>query len=121
MKKIALFAGILFLAAAIAFAEEKSEKELVEVKIQTTAECNKCKERIEEAMNELDGVHEPNLDVPSKVLTVKYDPEEIELDEIKEKVSRTGYDADEVKADPRAYKRLPECCKIGGHKKHHTD
>lgn len=121
MKKITLIIGIIFLVAATAFAEEKPEKKLVEVEIKTTAECKMCKERIEDAMNELGGVHEPNLDVPSKVLTVKYDPEEIGLDEIKEKISREGYDADEVKADPRAYKRLPECCKIGGHKKHNTD
>ena len=36
-------------------------------------------------------------------------------EEIKEAISKLGYDADEVKADSAAYNKLPSCCKVGAH------
>ena len=52
-----------------------------------------------------------NLDVPSKVLTVTYNPTKITPEAIRTDVQKTGYDADQAKADARSYERLPECCK----------
>ena len=34
-----------------------------------------------------------------------------EIQEIKEGISKLGYDADEIKADPEAYENLDGCCK----------
>lgn len=83
-------------------------------KIQTTAECDKCKKTIEKAINRLDGIKSSNLDVESRVFTVKFKSDEISLEKIKSIINKTGYDADETKADSKAYDRLPDCCKVGG-------
>lgn len=84
------------------------------ITIQTNAECGMCKERIEGELNYVKGIVYAELDVASKELTIKYKPQKITPDEIREKVSKIGYDADQVKADPNAQQNLPKCCQPGG-------
>ncbi len=85
--------------------------------IQTNAECGMCKDRIEGELNYVKGIRFAELDVASKELTLKYNSEQISLDEIRKKVTEIGYDADGLKADPKAQTELPACCQPGGMKK----
>lgn len=103
-------ACVFMLITGISWGQKKSEQ----IVIQTTAECGECKERIENKLNYTAGVQFAELDVPSKKLTVKYKTKKIKREEILKIVSELGYDADEVKADKKAYEALPECCKVGG-------
>ncbi|MBU2020633.1 MAG: cation transporter [Bacteroidetes bacterium] len=107
--KVIISVMFLFFAMTV-FGQKGTE----EIKIKTTAECNSCKERIEGKLNYTKGIRFAELDVPTKVLTVSYSPSKISLKEIKELVAGIGYDADEVKAEKKAYNALPECCKVGG-------
>jgi hypothetical protein len=66
-------------------------------------------------LNYTKGVKFAELDVPSRKVTVKFIPSQISLDDIRNKISDLGYDADGVKANHGAYEKLPACCKIGGH------
>ena len=91
-----------------------SAQSVNEVKIKTSAECGSCKERLEGKLNYTAGIKFAELDVPSKVLTVKFSEKKISLDEIRKIISALGYDADEVKANPEALNKLPACCKPGG-------
>ncbi len=95
---------------------QNSEKKINTVEIQTTAECGDCKERLENMLNYTKGVKFAELDLDSKKVTVKFDTSKISLNEIKTKISELGYDADDLKADEKAYKELPECCKVNGMK-----
>ncbi len=110
MKKIIVLA--LVILSNIAFAQTKKT---AEIKIQTSAECDMCKKRIESGMAYEKGIKFTKLDVPSKVLTVKYNTDKTSPEKIKQEISKLGYDADEVKADSIAYAKLPSCCKSGGH------
>lgn len=85
-----------------------------EVKIQTSAECNQCKTRLEEKLNYTKGVKFAELDLDTKIIVVGYSEKKISSDEIKKIISELGYDADDVKANPEAYEKLPACCKVGG-------
>ena len=98
------------------FAQQGNDSTIVEVTIKTSAECGMCKDRIEKAVNDLSGIKYSNLDVDSKILTVKYDSDETNPDKIRKAVSLVGYDADDIKANKKAYKQLPKCCQKGGHK-----
>lgn len=116
MKKyLVILFGMLLMNNA--FAQEKKAKFETAV-IQTSAECGDCKDRLEEAMNYLKGVKFAELDLETMKLTVKYSPSKLSLQEIKEKISSIGYDADEVKANQDAVQKLPACCQPGGMKKH---
>lgn len=79
--------------------------------INTSAQCDMCRMKIEGKLNESKGVKSAVLDIKTKKLTVKYNPEKTTAEEIKKAVSELGYDADELKANPETYKNLPDCCK----------
>ncbi|MVN78061.1 MerP protein [Hymenobacter sp. HMF4947] len=81
------------------------------VQFKTSAVCDMCKARIEKSLAYEKGVQAANLDVPSKVLTVTYRPDKTTPTALRTAVLKTGYDADDLTADAKAYDRLPDCCK----------
>jgi periplasmic mercuric ion binding protein len=83
----------------------------VEIKIKTSAVCGMCKDRIEQGLAFEKGIKDVNLDVETKIATIKYNPSKITPDEIRKAISKLGYDADDVLADKTAYDKLPKCCK----------
>jgi periplasmic mercuric ion binding protein len=85
-----------------------AQKETVQIK--TTAQCDMCKERIEEEMQFTKGVTAVNLDVESQILTVTFKTKKNSVENIRTIISAIGYDADDVKADRRAHDNLPTCC-----------
>jgi len=70
-----------------------------------------CKERIEETLAFEKGVKSSELDLENKIVKVIYNPGKITSDKIRNTISKAGYDADNVPADPKVYKKLPACCK----------
>ena len=97
---------------------EEIQSEITTAKFKTSAECSMCKKRIEKALGDIDGITYSNLNVPTKILKVKFDPEKLDEEQIRKIVSSVGYDADDVEADPVAYKKLPDCCQKGGMSNH---
>lgn len=79
--------------------------------IKTSAVCNTCKNNIEKAMAFEKGVKTSTLDLSNSKLMVVYNPQKTNVDKIKKAISETGYDADDVPANPRAYQKLDPCCK----------
>ena len=51
------------------------------------------------------------LDDKAMTFTIYYNSKKTTLQAIKKGISKLGYDADEVKADPKAYESLDGCCK----------
>lgn len=112
MKKVFLVLLALVSMNSV-FSQEKKQK-YETVAIQTSAECGDCKKRIEEGLNYTKGISFAELDLDSKKVTVKFNTTKINLNEVRKKINSIGYDADEMKADPDAQKRLPACCQPGG-------
>jgi cation transport ATPase len=79
--------------------------------IQTSAICGQCKERLEHNIAFEKGVKSVELDDSSKVLTIVYKEGKNDKEKLKIAVTKIGYDADDLAADPKAYNRLPDCCK----------
>lgn len=112
MRTIILFSAILLVASCSA--SKKTGSELTTATIVTSAQCGMCKTTIEGALSGVEGISSAVLDVTTKKLKVKYMPSKVSLDQIRQKVSAAGYDADEVPGNPDAYAKLPACCKKGG-------
>ena len=87
------------------------EKKVEKVSILTSAVCGDCKVRIENGLAYTKGIKDVNLDLETKVATVKYSTSRTSVDEIRKAISKLGYDADDVPADSVAYSKLPACCK----------
>jgi periplasmic mercuric ion binding protein len=104
MKKLIFFAAIFYSCSLLAATADT-------VLIKTSAVCGTCKKTIEKDLSFEKGVESSNLDVDTKMLTVIYDPAKTSADKIRHRVAKIGYDADDVKKDPKGFKRLPDCCK----------
>lgn len=88
--------------------EDPKEKE---IKIQTSAVCGMCEERIEGNMAFEKGVKSVSLDDETKIVTITYKTAKTDPDKLRKAISKLGYDADDVEADAEAYAKLPACCK----------
>ena len=86
-------------------------KKIDTIRIKTSAMCGQCKDRIEGGLVYEKGVKDVVLDVETKVVTIKYNTKSTNPGELRKKISKLGYDADEVPADQAAYDKLPACCK----------
>ncbi|GAA3955411.1 heavy metal-associated domain-containing protein [Hymenobacter algoricola] len=114
--KTFLLALLVLLTAQVVRAQDKTKTKVKgptteQFQMKTSAVCDMCKTRLEKALAYEKGVQEATLDVPTQMLTVAYRPDKTSAAVLRTAVQRTGYDADDQPAEPRAYDRLPDCCK----------
>ncbi len=105
---------IFGLSSINSFAQRAKNTE--EITIKTSAQCDMCKKRLEKAMAYEKGIISSELNVETADFTIVFKSEKTSVAKIKEAISKTGYDADEVIADKKAHDSLPHCCQKGGHK-----
>jgi periplasmic mercuric ion binding protein len=99
----------IILGMMMSFTFAKTE----EVKIKTTAVCGMCKQTIERNLTLTAGVKSAVLNLEDKVVSVQFNPKKITVEGIKNAISLSGYDADEVKKDMKSHAELPACCREG--------
>ena len=102
--KTIILTSILVLQTIVAFAQTK-------VQIQTTAVCEMCKSLIEKNLHTTNGIEKATLSLKTKKVLVEFNPSVISADSVRQVITRLGYNADEVSADPKAYQELHSCCK----------
>ena len=106
------FLFLMIAVTGLSFLASAQTKTLLTAKIITpTVQCDMCKERIETYLKRYDGVTYVNVNVKKKETTVKYLTDRTNIENIKTAIANAGYDADDVPANPDAYKELPKCCK----------
>lgn len=108
MKKIAVILILFVSSIGFSFAQDSKTEE---VQIKTSSVCKMCKNTIEKALSFEKGIKNSNLDVPSQVVTVSYNPKKTDINKIKKAINEAGYDADESPANSKAYNKLEDCCK----------
>lgn len=105
MKNILVLAGIY---AMLSFTGSGSkERETFTV----YGNCGMCEKTIENALTGVDGIDWADWEVETLQLTVKFDPDKITLNQIKERVADVGYDSETNRATEEAYESLHPCCK----------
>ena len=102
----------LLIAMAVATAGLAQQKKPVISRISTpTVQCEMCKDNIETYLKDEDGVTNVKVDYKHKTTTVTWFADRTNIENVKTAIANAGYDADDVKADPEAYKKLAKCCK----------
>jgi len=96
-----------------AFAQTGQKNDLEEIKIKTSAVCEMCKKTIEDGLYTQKGIVSAVLDVPTKIVTVKYRSAKTNPEAIRTYISSLGYNADDVPANETAHDKLPGCCQKG--------
>ena len=109
MKKLILMA-LMAVVTLGAYAQMQS------VTIQTNAslKCQKCIDRFKDNVPFFKGVKDYTYDASTAKITINYDAKKTNPDNLRKEISKMGYDADAVKADPAAREKLPACCKNSG-------
>jgi copper chaperone CopZ len=114
MKRISNILRVMCLLAVMfvsSFAGFSQQKKVDTIEIKTSAVCGMCKERIEGCLAYEKGVKSSSLDVETKVATVVYNPAKTSPAQLRQTLSKLGYDADTIPANQAAYNKLPACCK----------
>lgn len=101
-------------AATFATDSTNNEDGTVTIRVFTSSQCDMCKDILEKAMAFEKGVKSSELDVETKYFTVTYNPKKTNSLKIKQAIIKSGYNADDMVAEERAYDKLPACCKKGG-------
>lgn len=69
-----------------------------------------CKTRIENYLKREYGVTSSNVNYRRNTVTIQYLTDRTNAENLKTALANLGYDADDVKANPESYKRLPKTC-----------
>jgi copper chaperone CopZ len=77
-------------------------------------QCETGKSRLEKELVFTKGIKDVKTDSQAKTVTVKFNSKKTSEHKIREAISKAGYDADDVKADPKGFAKLDECCKKRG-------
>lgn len=109
MRKSVLFVG--FLLAFSSGLTAQAKKPVQTVSIQTPgAQCEACKQRIEEYLKREPGILKVNVDFKKKITKVSFYTERTNIENIRAAISNVGFDADSLAANPDSYRELPRCC-----------
>lgn len=116
MKDVLKFA--LVFISLITFSNTASAQKATETAIiKTTIYCDHCKAcddcggRLEKNLLREKGIQMVTLDDEAMAIKVVYNSKKTDLKTIRQAISKQGYDADDVKADPVVYESLDGCCK----------
>lgn len=109
MKLVALIVGAVFTLSSATMPSGGGKKE--KAKFIVYGNCGMCETTIENALKDVEGIAWADWDLETLELEVKFDPEIISLDEIKQHVADAGYDSDSHRATEESYNELHACCK----------
>ena len=110
MTKVPILTIAFLVITTIGFGQVK--KAVQSATIQTpTVQCEQCKKRIEEDLKRVDGIQKVIADFKRKTVKVTFITDRTNIEYIKTAIANIGYDADDVKANPEAYEKLPKTCK----------
>jgi mercuric ion binding protein len=90
--------------------EVTAEKAYTEKIIGVKGNCGMCKTRIENAVNELDGIFFVYWNQETQKLHVRYDEEIVSQEKIEQHVAAVGHDTENVRAEDHVYENLHGCC-----------
>lgn len=74
-------------------------------------QCETCGDKFNKDLYNEDGIKRVDIDSKAMTITVIYDSRKTDIDKIRLFISKLGYDADDIKADPTGLAKLDGCCK----------
>ena len=99
--------GLLVLASTTFSQIKPVQKAIIKT---PTVNCEECKKRIENRLVHEYGLSSVKADYRKHTVAVVYYSDRTNIENIKTALANLGYDADDVAAEPAAYKNLPKTC-----------
>ncbi len=94
-----------------------AQSKIATVNIKTSIYCDHCKKcescgkRLEEAVFKQKGIKRVDIDEKTKIVSIVYNTSKTNPDKIRQAIAAVGFNADDVKGDPKAYTTWDDCCK----------
>lgn len=104
---------IVFVILSVGLFAQKKET----IVIKTPNTCNHCKicetcgGKLETELYYVKGIKLVEYNEEAQTTTIVYRPKTISPDEIRKEITKLGFDADSVPADPAGYEKRDACCK----------
>jgi copper chaperone CopZ len=119
--KLCIAASVMmFLVLSTAWGQQPRQQEKIQSALVATAtinvpsiQCRSCVSTVQKALRAVKGVETARVDLKKKIATVTYASSMTSLEALETAVTKVGYAANERKADPEAYEKLDDCCKMG--------
>ena len=73
--------------------------------------CEKCTKTIENALKKDEGVESININIEIRKAIVSFHHLKTSISKLEKIINKAGYDANDKKADKKAYYKLPDCCR----------
>lgn len=110
---VMLFIALLTITTAFAQKKQRTAKAVIKTHFNCDhcKKCETCGKKFEAELYNTKGIKDFLIDEKAMTITVVYNPQKVTVPQIRYAISALGYDADEIKADPKAYAKLDECCK----------
>lgn len=109
-----LFALALLLSmSTMGMAQDKLETITIKTSIvcDHCMECDDCGYNIDTSIRKAKGIRKVKINPDESTVEVTYRTDITTPEQIRIALSKSGFDADDVKADPEAYAKLDGCCK----------
>lgn len=117
MKTLKKLGAIALLLLSVNSLIAKDEVILTKAVIKTATYCDHCKVcetcggNFKTVLSKIKGLKKYAIDDKKMLITVYYNNQQTNINTIRTAISKMGYDADNIKADPNAYEKLDGCCK----------
>lgn len=106
---------LLMFFSMTAFAQKKDNIKTAVIKTMIYCDhckqCETCGDKFNKDLYNEDGIKRVDIDSKAMTITVIYDSRKTDMDKIRLFISKLGYDADDIKADPAGVAKLDGCCK----------
>lgn len=110
MDRMIFKASLILVCITLAFKSLAGSVE--EVEIQTSALCYTCEQNLEKTFAFTKGVKDFEVNLKTGLVKVSYNPKKTDPNKIRMAITKAGYDADDLEADPGAFEKLDDCCKL---------
>lgn len=102
---------IILLISTLAAAQNNTDDKHTTVKLFVPGVCNMCKSRIETTSYDVSGVKSAKWNLATDTLTAVVVANKVTPQKIADALAKAGYRSDLAAADPKAYQKLPACCR----------
>jgi len=107
--------SILIMASTVVSALAQEKVETITIKTSIVCDhcmkCDDCGYNIDTSIRKAKGVKKVQINPEKNTVVVTYRTDKTTPEDIRVALSKAGYNADNVKADPEAYAKLDGCCK----------
>lgn len=90
--------------------EKVETSKLSETSFRVFGNCGMCKDRIEKASKNIDGVETAQWNEETEILKISH-KSNVKIHDVHKAIAAVGHDTEMHKADDEVYSSLPECCK----------